>query len=510
MSSFRAFRRALVAIALPLALSGCDQGSYTVEISFPDTATADAAATIDLLLLEACPSDAEVQSGTMPIEGVVQSLPLDRAQQPLPRLAPVGPGEYGLYARALGATCTVLASACVPVTLEEGGSATLSVPLAASAALAACAATDVCTNGRCIPTGDKIATRVGAGRAHSCALFDVGEIWCWGDNASGQLGQGDAAPHAAPVKVIGDHEWQKLSVGWDHSCAIDVEGRLYCWGRADDGRLGHAEGGTMAPAQVGARNDWAVISASARTTCGRAGENAYCWGANEVGQLGVGDTTPRPTPAEVVMNNFGQLPIAAGGDETTGHMAVLRYELVSFVVLPLGIRYDLYSAGAGLAGGDRATPDAVLENIDGSAQLSAGGRHTCFLSYSRAYCGGENAQRQLGRDDTAAPAQVGSEDDWTQISAGNRHTCGRRGTTLWCWGDNMSGQTGAADLMTVDPTQVGTLDGWTWVSAGVSHSCAIHGGLVYCWGANESNQSGLGVGVAPQTSPVDFVDFPAS
>lgn len=499
-------RIGLAAVAA-LALAACDDGAYTVEVSFDPALSADSAASIDLVLVRSCPSDAEVQSGVLPSEGVVQELTLDRSQESLPTFAAVPPGTYGLYARAVGATCTVIGAACVPVTLDEDGESTLGVTIAASAPLGACAAADVCTDGVCVPTGDKVATRVSAGRAHSCALFTTNEIWCWGDNTHGQLGQGDTSPRAEPVQVMGDRAWQKLSAGWDHTCAIDVENRLFCWGRADDGRLGHDQGASHVPAQVGTLNDWQVISASARTTCGRVGEDAFCWGANEAGQLGVNDTNPRATPSLVDIDDFEEYPIAAGGTDTTGHMAIVRHETVSLIIIPLGRRFDLYTSGAGAAGGGRASPGKVLENLDPSVQLTAGGEHTCILGFDRVFCGGANTHRQLGRDDTTTPEQVGDEDDWTQISAGARHTCGRRGTTAWCWGDNGAGQSVGGESITPTPAQVGTSDGWTWISAGVDHSCGVREGLVYCWGSNENNRSGLGDGVAGQTSPVDFVDF---
>jgi alpha-tubulin suppressor-like RCC1 family protein len=501
-------RRTLYLAVLHCALVGCEGGSYSVEVSFAEGLNAEDAVAIDLLLLDACPSEAEVQSGTMPLDEVVQSLTLGRTQESLPRFEAVGPGDYGLYARALSASCTVLASSCVPVTLEDDGESTLPITLVSSAPLAACAATDVCTDGECIATSDKVATRVESGRAHSCALFTSSEIWCWGDNSFGQLGQGDTSAHGGPVRVVSDLEWQRLSVGWDHTCATDANNRLYCWGRPDDGRLGHDQGATALPAQVGDRSDWRVVSASARTTCGRASEDPFCWGANESGQLGVGNTEPQPAPSAVSISNFREFSIAAGGNETSGHMAILRYETVSLIIIPLGQRFDLYTAGAGLPGGNRPAPGKVLENIDSSTQISAGGEHTCILSHSRVYCGGVNALRQLGRDDTETPRQVGGEDDWTQVSAGDRHTCGRRGTTVWCWGDNGAGQSAGAESIAMQPTQVGALDGWTWVSAGVNHSCGIRSGLIYCWGSNEANQLGLGVGSPGQASPESFIDFP--
>jgi alpha-tubulin suppressor-like RCC1 family protein len=331
------------------------------------------------------------------------------------------------------------------------------------------------------------------------------KIWCWGDNAYGQLGQGDDAPRTAPVAVVSTLAWDQLSVGWDHTCAIDVDDRLFCWGRPDDGRLGHDRGDQRIPVQVGSRDDWLLVSASARTTCGHADNTTFCWGANEVGQLGVGDLDPRSTPTEVAGDRFSEdYAVAAGGNESTGHVAFIERNPVIIVFQ----EWVLLTAGGGIAGGNRPTPDEDGSTWSPSAVISAGGEHTCLINSGDLYCGGANTTRQLGRVDTTAPEEVGSDDDWTQVSAGSRHTCGRRGTTIYCWGDNTANQSAAAGNPIDTPTRIGALDGWTDISAGVDHSCAVRGGLVYCWGSNASNQSGLGVGVTGQTAPDDYVVFP--
>lgn len=79
---------------------------------------------------------------------------------------------------------------------------------------------------------------IGAGHAHSCAITGGGALWCWGDNASGQLGDGTFADRDAPVRVVGEGA-ADVALGADHTCAV-IDGGAYCFGAAEDGRLGVA------------------------------------------------------------------------------------------------------------------------------------------------------------------------------------------------------------------------------------------------------------------------------
>jgi alpha-tubulin suppressor-like RCC1 family protein len=149
------------------------------------------------------------------------------------------------------------------------------------------------------------AAMVSAGSDHSCALDVTGQIWCWGRGDSGQLGDGAPADQPAPLPVVlpGGLAAAALSAGGAHSCAVDVAGGVWCWGADDRGQLGlGATGGPVtAPAAVaGLTGPAKGVSAGGAHTCADlAGDNVWCWGANDSGQLGDGTTVDRPTPARV-------------------------------------------------------------------------------------------------------------------------------------------------------------------------------------------------------------------
>jgi alpha-tubulin suppressor-like RCC1 family protein len=96
-------------------------------------------------------------------------------------------------------------------------------------------------------TGLGGATGISVGTRHACAVLGSGQVWCWGRNSSGQLGNGTTTDSAVPVMVSGLTDARQVSAGGDHSCAIRATGRVVCWGRNDRGQLGN---GTMTQSPV--------------------------------------------------------------------------------------------------------------------------------------------------------------------------------------------------------------------------------------------------------------------
>jgi alpha-tubulin suppressor-like RCC1 family protein len=131
---------------------------------------------------------------------------------------------------------------------------------------------------------------ISAGRNHSLAIDSLSQLYAWGANASGQLGDGSTALKLAPVQVNADTDWYSVSAGGAHTLAIKLDRSLWAWGSNSDGQLGNGStSDALVPVQIGTAKNWDVVAAGrfhsmAIDTDGK----LWVWGRNAEGQLGLG------------------------------------------------------------------------------------------------------------------------------------------------------------------------------------------------------------------------------
>ncbi len=142
-----------------------------------------------------------------------------------------------------------------------------------------------------------------AGTSHTCAIDTSGAAWCWGRNDFGQLGTGNYTSGNAPVAVSAPGaNWAvtRMSVGPAFTCAIDAAGSAWCWGGDFNGALGNGSGSdSPVPIQVGfpASSVLTEISSGYYYSCALDSFGlAWCWGNNDKGQLGNGNTSTAEIP----------------------------------------------------------------------------------------------------------------------------------------------------------------------------------------------------------------------
>jgi alpha-tubulin suppressor-like RCC1 family protein len=151
------------------------------------------------------------------------------------------------------------------------------------------------------------------GEVHTCGITTAGQSYCWGWNFHGQLGSGQSTPfdggEPAPVAVSGNLNFETLAPGRDHTCGITTTGQAYCWGLNATGQLGNGSVlNALAPRAVAGAIGFASITAGLEHTCALTGVGvAYCWGHNLSqasttlgGQLGDGTFQTRLTPTLLV------------------------------------------------------------------------------------------------------------------------------------------------------------------------------------------------------------------
>ncbi|HEY0672863.1 MAG TPA: hypothetical protein VGD27_11375 [Longimicrobiales bacterium] len=378
--------------------------------------------------------------------------------------------------------------------------------------LAACEADD-------IAFGAPEMTTVTVGDMHSCALSETGAAYCWGDGLSGQLGTGRAESSSYAVRVAGSRSFSSIDAGGRHTCALTAAGQAYCWGENDTGQLGTGDREqALEPQPVETTERFASLSAGWEHTCAITTDGrAFCWGHGAYGELGDGVSPGTATSPRPVLTALRFTQISAGGRHTCAvALGGAGYCWGANEVAQLGI---------GTAGAQHDVP-ARVDGTFSFSDISAGWNHSCGVSPQRiAYCWGENAYGEMGsgwewlagEPAQPSPGEVTSYGEimFVQISAGKGFTCGRRDQgTVYCWGKGTHGQLGnglARNFLTAQWVKGGpgrldvfSVDIFQKVDAGSdSHACAAAvDGRVFCWGNGASGQLGNGEWLSMIALPV--------
>jgi alpha-tubulin suppressor-like RCC1 family protein len=289
---------------------------------------------------------------------------------------------------------------------------------------------------------------INGGYGHSVGIRTDGTLWAWGDNSSGQLGDGTFFNKDIPTQIGISSNWQVTALGKDHSLAIKTDGTLWSWGNNSSGQLGD---GTnfykYSPTQIGSANNWKTATGGGFHSLGiKTDGTLWAWGYNFYGELGDGTFASKNIPTQIGVGNDWK-SIAAGA------------------VHSLGIKTD-----------------------------------------GTLWTWGFNQYGELGDGtniDKNTPIQIGTANNWQSIAAGDYYSMGiKTDGTLWTWGRNLSGQLGIGTQGTVSiniPTQVGIDNNWKSVDGSDDHSLGIKtDGTLWAWGMNGAGELGNGT-VGPAT-----------
>ncbi|NCC37734.1 MAG: RCC1 repeat-containing protein, partial [Chloroflexia bacterium] len=164
------------------------------------------------------------------------------------------------------------------------------------------------------------ARAVATSNGETCVVTTEGAVLCWGSNLDGQLGNGTTQGSSWPVMVSGlDRGVTAVSGNYGHFCALTLEGDVWCWGRNDYGQLG--DGTTeqrLTPVKVsGLNRDIATLAVGNYHTCVLTNTGGVkCWGQNFAGHLGDGTRENRAEPVAVVGLDQGVSAITLGLNHT--------------------------------------------------------------------------------------------------------------------------------------------------------------------------------------------------
>jgi len=314
-----------------------------------------------------------------------------------------------------------------------------------------------------LPVGEET-TAISSGGRHACVLLRSGRIMCWGLGTSGQLGNGsffppEEGPSTSPtpveVTVITDG-WSLVFSSYIHTCAIQENGKAYCWGRNEHGELGNGTFENSAvPVEVTGLAEVSSIFAGHHHTCAiDPSGTLLCWGKNDRGQLGntgVVDSSPTPVRVEGIPSRVSA--VAPG----TSHTCALLEN--GEVMCWGGNNYGELGIGES---GDRDLPVVVSDLPSAALEISSGDKHTCvILDGGEVWCWGSNNDGQIGDgtkgEDRFLPVKVaGLSSGAVSVATGAFDTCVLlENRTIRCWGDNMFGQLGdGTEEDSLEPVEV--------------------------------------------------------
>lgn len=370
---------------------------------------------------------------------------------------------------------------------------------------------------------------VSAGARHACGVTMKDSGYCWGAGGVGRLGNGSTRTRTRPVRVRRGLNFRQLSAGRQFTCGL-AGGGAYCWGSNRSGQLGSgAKDDTWAPVRVVGDERFGLVAAYAVHACAVTVESldAVCWGSDWTGQVGDGPRL-RGLGPESVVGGLQFISLDTGwlftcgvatdgraycwGENDLGQLG--RPDVEERCIDPFGVEVPCSTAPVPVSGA------VTFQSV------ATGTKHACAVtSEGRAYCWGVNAYGQLGDGSTAgatSPVQVVGGHSFALLAAGDQHTCGLTvDGTAYCWGDNTSGALGTSATFDscsgylCSTTPVAVSGGFKFRSlsvsrgAGGAHTCGVTvTNEAYCWGRNDSGQLGHGYRGGISFSPVRVAGQP--
>lgn len=350
------------------------------------------------------------------------------------------------------------------------------------------------------------AASVSAGSSHTCVKLTNNQFKCWGKNNKGQLGDGTTNQSTTPLDLPKLKNVPPLILGSDYSCVNYSDKPLHCWGQNNTGQLGNGSRTSSTTPVAVMADSWTQVVANidnAKQLVGGASHSCAvlldgkvkCWGVNNEGQLGNGETSSSPVSAAnaVLVNGINNATEIALGKNYS--CALLKDKTVKC----WGGSASNYTGQLGDGNNKKSLAPVAVKNISTAIAVGAGDSSACALLEDKTVkCWGKNDQGQLGNnsfDDKAEPVGVYRLSDVIQLAlhpAANHGCALLANKTVKCWGFNHYGQLGDEKLAASGaPVAISGLADVIQIAVGEDHSCALLADKsIKCWGKNDSGQLG--------------------
>ncbi len=342
-------------------------------------------------------------------------------------------------------------------------------------------------DGDVLPPNEVYDGLVEGGAAHTMVLKENGELWGWGSNEYGQLGDGTTTNIEQPKLINSNTNYIALSVGTEHTLAIDENGSLEGWGRNKKGKLGVSTGGkNKAPVPINVSN---VVQAEAgyHHSMALTGDGkVWVWGQNDFGQLGttIGGQSSVPT----VLTNISDVKFIDSGIKT------------SFAVKANGTVWSWGKNNAGQLGRSSQANEHIptqIPNLTNVKMLAAGDNHALALKDDgTVWAWGKNTSHQTGHFDrqnyTSTPYMIPSLSDVVSVASGSNYSLAVKSDgSLWGWGANHKGQLGLTYVSDYEsqPVQIPNIENVVSIDAHWRTTVVLlESGDVVSFGNNNASQ----------------------
>ncbi|MBT5617984.1 MAG: hypothetical protein HOJ71_02815, partial [Euryarchaeota archaeon] len=340
---------------------------------------------------------------------------------------------------------------------------------------------------------------IAIGGEHMCVITDQKSVMCWGNGASGQLGNNDTTSHVSPVLVEGfgpGRTATALSAGFAHTCALLDNGSVTCWGKGTSGQLGDdLSQDSPLPATITALpsgHKAITIASGYDHTCAILDDGSVaCWGEGSSGQLGNGALIDSSTP---------QTTQSLGFNSSAKSISLGRYHSCAITDNGTTVCWGQGSQGqlGNGATSEEASPvtTAPFPFNQKAVALASGEEHTCALmSTGSVACWGNGANGRLGNGASSSASTpeltepFGGGRTAVAISSQHQHTCALLNDgNVSCWGSDEDGRAGTGDALSehnipTDTAGLGAGRTSLSIAAGFSSTCAILDDLsTVCWG----------------------------
>jgi alpha-tubulin suppressor-like RCC1 family protein len=153
---------------------------------------------------------------------------------------------------------------------------------------------------------------------HSLAIKNDGTLWGWGYNGDGELGDGTLVTSTTPKQIgTAATDWASIYSGGFFSIATKTDGTLWTWGQNTSGQLGDGSTAYKAnPMQVGTSSDWSLIAGGNYHMLAAKSDGLWAWGNNAAGSLGDGTTDNKSSPVRILANTVIDVTSAGAASST--------------------------------------------------------------------------------------------------------------------------------------------------------------------------------------------------